>query len=761
MSNPTQAQIDKLTVNLDRWNDIVNGSASETVALDDFTVKTVAGYLEELRSYQVKGAWLTGTSYILKDIVVEATILYVCTEAHTAGTFATDLADGKWAVYQLDLTGPIVFNDDLTVDSPTFHVDSLNNKVGIGKTTPVAKLDILADTNMEAIRTTHGGVSLLSGGYPTLCSNTYTFGNTNDYKNILANASVGMGIISPMRTDDSLTTGGVFVKDGDAVADTEFAFSDFNVALAWTTDGRVGIGTKTPSSQLHVVSSDTVLQSRLESTATDAYVEYRLHGRKANVTNIGLFGYNYVNDVFFLGYDSGVSTKGININSDGNVAIGTLSPEAKLDVAGKAKSTVNSSIIVEIGDVSDFPAAVGGVISLVANTTYVIRGTVDLGTDRIEITQEGIKLMGNSLERDILTSDTTSAVITTQDVSLEITGLTLKATNSSSTILDATNYTGGAYNDGRDKDLIIQNCQITDCYNVWDIDGYDLVDLQNVRIRYVKATSHGCKFRSTSKIQITSCELIRWFDVDTLPTPSGYATVPMLEFDDNAGQAGFGAINITGCVIHPQQTQDGIFINANSTTSFGTISSNTFVTVGLTTGEIFNPTPASGGYSLTSTYTFDIFTNQGLRNSEGSILTTVNSNATITALAVNTPTAIALGGNAVTQNSLRFTADTNAVITYDGTKEIYVSLSATIHYVKQNTGNASYSFYIYKDSGSGFTLLPGSLSRIGDVAQGVNGPLTLSYSDTASPGDIYAIYVENTDNGDDILIDDLQFLIKE
>lgn len=755
MSNPTQAQIDKLTVNLDRWNDIVNGSASSTVDLDDFTVKTVAGYLEELKSYQVKGAWLTGTSYILKDIVVEATILYVCTEAHTAGTFATDLADGKWAVYQLDLTGPVVFNDDLTVDSPTFHVDSLNNKVGIGTVTPVAPLEVYGGANTEYARIGIGGVSIFGGGYSSYTTNAYTYGAASTFRNILADANVGMGIVSPMRTDISNTTGGVFVRDGDAVADTEFAFSDFNVALAWTTAGNIGIGTTTPESKLDVSGSSS---SMLDGGQILSLTVPASNNRFAVGVNVD-DNYSWIRS-----YVSGGGGNALVLqdnDTDAKVGIGTTTPASKLDVVGTAKSTVNSSIVVEIGAASDFPAAVGGVISLVGNTTYVIRGTVDLGANRIEITQEGVKLMGNSLERDILTSDTTGAVITTQDVSLEIIGLTLTATNSSSKILDATNYTGGDYNDGRDKDLIIQNCQITDCYNVWDIDGYDLVDLQNVRIRYVKATSHGCKFRSTSKVQITSCEFIRWFDVDTLPTPSGYATVAMLEFDDNAGQSGFGAINITGCVLHPQQTQDGIFINANSTTSFGTISSNTFVTVGLTTGEIFNPTPASGGYSLASTYTFDIFTNQGLRNSEASILTTVNSNATITTLATSTPKIIDLGGNAVTQNSLRFTSDTNARVTYDGTKEIYVSLSATIHYVKQNTGNASYSFYIYKDSGSGYTLLPGSLSRIGDVAQGANGPITLSYSDTASPGDKYAIYVENTDNGDDILIDDLQFLIKE
>lgn len=45
-----------------------------------------------------RGNWLTGTAYVVKDIVTQAGAVYVCALAHTAGTFATDLAAGKWAL---------------------------------------------------------------------------------------------------------------------------------------------------------------------------------------------------------------------------------------------------------------------------------------------------------------------------------------------------------------------------------------------------------------------------------------------------------------------------------------------------------------------------------------------------------------------------------------------------------------------------------------------------------------------------------------
>lgn len=43
-----------------------------------------------------KGPWVTATNYAIGDAVNETDILYVCAEAHTSGTFITDLTAGKW-----------------------------------------------------------------------------------------------------------------------------------------------------------------------------------------------------------------------------------------------------------------------------------------------------------------------------------------------------------------------------------------------------------------------------------------------------------------------------------------------------------------------------------------------------------------------------------------------------------------------------------------------------------------------------------------
>ena len=48
-----------------------------------------------------KGDWTTGTSYLVNDIVELASTgdWYRCLTTHTSGTWATDLAAGKWVLY--------------------------------------------------------------------------------------------------------------------------------------------------------------------------------------------------------------------------------------------------------------------------------------------------------------------------------------------------------------------------------------------------------------------------------------------------------------------------------------------------------------------------------------------------------------------------------------------------------------------------------------------------------------------------------------
>lgn len=55
-------------------------------------------FVKDRGQIEVSGvsAWLTSTSYVIGELVVESGTNYYCIEAHTSGTFATDLAANKW-----------------------------------------------------------------------------------------------------------------------------------------------------------------------------------------------------------------------------------------------------------------------------------------------------------------------------------------------------------------------------------------------------------------------------------------------------------------------------------------------------------------------------------------------------------------------------------------------------------------------------------------------------------------------------------------
>ena len=103
-------------------------------------------------------------------------------------------------------------------------------------------------------------------------------------------------------------------------------------------DGNVGIGTTSPETKLHIASSgptETRVESvderailSLESTFGSIRRGWSLENGLEGVA--GLFGI----------YDRTVAQSRLAIDTSGNVGIGTTTPQAKLDVAGKVNCTV-------------------------------------------------------------------------------------------------------------------------------------------------------------------------------------------------------------------------------------------------------------------------------------------------------------------------------------------------------------------------------------------------------------------------------------
>ena len=430
---------------------------------------------------------------------------------------------------------------------------------------------------------------------------------------------------------------------------------------------------------------------------------------------------------------------------------------------GALYSNVNGNTHIEIASESDFGTAVANEITLLGDTTYIIRGIVAC-TNRLLIPNDNTAIVGFDRDKDGLTYTSSGGdFITITDVNCELNNIRLSSTNvtGGEVVLRANNFNYGAYNDGRDKIITILNCQIRNCYDVWHIEGFDLVDISNTLVWYVQATVMGCHFKNTSKLQITSCEFVRWFDETSLPTPSGYATTSMIELLANGSGNGFGAVNINGGIYHPQQTQNGIDINTSSTTGFGTISSNAFINVGLTTGEVFLPV-ASGlpDYTDTSTLAYDIYANQGVLNSTSGIVATVTGNTQDTTLGAGSPAIVSMNVTPVLQAGVRFVLDTSAGsstgrCTYIGTKQIYVSLHITLSFLKQDKGTDDYTFSIFKN-GVQITASSLTLPDLDDIG----GSATLVYGLLVEENNYFEVFIESA-GGDDMLVTDMVILIRE
>ena len=114
------------------------------------------------------------------------------------------------ALSGLDVTGAITGTGDLTIDTNTLHVDSSNNRVGIGTTSPDAKLEIAGsqvrirstDTGSDAIldfygQSTNNGAIIRSFGSDGSAGHFHFRNANNPAMTINSSGQVGIGTTSP------------------------------------------------------------------------------------------------------------------------------------------------------------------------------------------------------------------------------------------------------------------------------------------------------------------------------------------------------------------------------------------------------------------------------------------------------------------------------------------------------------------------------------------------------------------------------------
>jgi len=220
---------------------------------------------------------------------------------------------------------------DLTVDTNTLHVDSTNNRVGIGTTSPLIPIQL----------NNYGGIDG-NANQLIISNNTYYSGGDKAVKSGFSTR------IDLTNQDGSIRFLNTSASSG---ADAAITLAE---RMRIDSSGQVGIGTSSPVSPLEIATTN-----KLGSTFTGT-----TNGEGLTVTQTNYTAGNYVSLVeaafddsgdvnpnvrigaMFDGsganlafgtsnsYGSGITNTAMFINSSGNVGIGTSSPSASLHVAG-------------------------------------------------------------------------------------------------------------------------------------------------------------------------------------------------------------------------------------------------------------------------------------------------------------------------------------------------------------------------------------------------------------------------------------------
>jgi hypothetical protein len=386
--------------------------------------------------------------------------------------------------------------------------------------------------------------------------------------------------------------------------------------------------------------------------------------------------------------------------------------------------------------------------TLVASTVYVIRGRVTFTSSRT-VSNANCAVIGLDRDTDLINWTGAGALFTVTETDFTLRSLGFTSSELGASILTGTNLDALEYNDGRDKIISINDCDVRGLAGVMDLNGFKLIDIDNCVFRYVRATNFGLRFQDVDQLSIQNSQFFDWFN-DSSPG-TGYATVPMIELEAN-NISSFLSVIIDGCYIHPQDVQKGMEVNTSSTTLYGVISNNVWANAGLGTLSDLFP----NDYSDASMVGYNISGNRGIEDSSAHMLSTLSAtNSADTVIStINTPVQVALGGLAVATESERFSVATDGTITCSQSQPFKGKISVSIsHY--SSTGNDDFRFLIKK--GATIVTSSGIVDHSGNNITSVN----LNFITQINNGTAFQLWVENITGTHNLRVTDMQFSIHE
>lgn len=378
-------------------------------------------------------------------------------------------------------------------------------------------------------------------------------------------------------------------------------------------------------------------------------------------------------------------------------------------------STVARNNYVLVKAASDFPAPVGGIITLAANTIYEVNGTIVL-TSKINL--NGSWITGMDAVNDKLVYTPTSGELFTGNSGGNIRTLTLVASGVGAKLfnLDAANAA---------KNLIVQNCYFLSCDNLGTIKGFGgTVYFNTIAMFY---NTNGITFDSDYNVVMNT---LLW-DVTNKNTFEKYV----------------GAFNII-------QKVGGDVLTSSANTAIGMdISGITSLVAGELKTVLFTGTGTYISGSFSTKWEVEC---AGLNTEKdgvaGGNLYMATPVAT-TFTASGTPTKVL--GTTTSVGLFRMTSPTNNRLTYTGSKtrsfQVMCSLSAF-----QPSSNRYFSFYIAKNG----VVLPESRQEVKIINSTDQVAIPLSCMVTLAPNDYVEVWVENETTTSSVTVQTLNLSLK-
>jgi hypothetical protein len=282
----------------------------------------------------------------------------------------------------------------------TYYAISSNTtefEVGIGTVGAgtLSRDTVISSSNSDALVNFSAGTKNV---FVTLPASKAILLNDSNIVNVPGAATFAAGTVSlPSISTTGDTNTGIFFPAADTIAFSEGGTE----AMRITSAGNVGIGTSSPTVNLHIsaIEPRILLQSTADSPTYAPVIATngtaKLYGHQGRVSSTGAFASNH----FLTEWDDAngyalshrfhiATSEKMRIDSSGNVGIGTTAPDAKLSVNGVASFGDGTALLPSIANFGDlntgmwFPAddtiafSEGGVEAMRINSS----GQVGIGT---------------------------------------------------------------------------------------------------------------------------------------------------------------------------------------------------------------------------------------------------------------------------------------------------------------------------------------------------------------------------------------------